>query len=776
MDDSENIVMKNDAHNDALGVLERIKNHPSLRRNIVHIHHIEARAADERDFPEVLEPTLIDVLKKKGITRLWSHQAEAVDKIINGKNVVVVTPTASGKTLCYNLPVLDRLLKTPEDARAIYLFPTKALSHDQYAELYELIALLRAKIKTYTFDGDTPKSERKLLRLAGQIILTNPDMLHTGILPHHTLWNKLFASLRFVVIDEVHQYRGVFGSHFANVLRRLKRICKFYGSRPQFICCSATIGNPGELVENLVEEDFEVIEHNGAPQGEKYFVFYNPPVVNPQLGIRSSIKAEARRLAMEFLANRVQTILFGRSRINVEVMTRYLKEVMLRLKQSPERVRGYRGGYLPKERREIERGLREGDVLAVVSTNALELGIDIGELKAAILMGYPGTITSAWQQAGRAGRKTETSVAILIASSSPLDQYIVTHPEYFFGRSPELAIIDPNNPSIVASHIKCASFELPFEDGESFGRYNPAPILEYLEKNNVLRHVGGRWHWASERYPAEDISLRSASADNFVIFNVAEKNKTIGEVDYDSAQYLIFPDAVYIHQSQTYIIEELDWENRTAFARPEDVDYYTEAQAKTDVKVLMVDLTNTYENTQPEFPLLRKRFGDVNVTTVVSNYKKIKFDTHENVGWGDIHLPAMEMQTESYWVVIKPEVCEKLKSDGKDPARILVALANLLRNVVPLFVMCDPKDFAVVSLLRSPYEQAPTIFIYDKYPGGINLARRIFSIDNRLFRAAAEIVERCPCGSGCPSCVGPPEEVTEDAKQFSHTFFSHLGS
>jgi len=759
---------------DALAVLEKIRHHPYMRRNIVYVHQILSQEAKERDFPEGIEPKLVEVLKQRGIARLWSHQAEAMQRILERKNVVVVTPTASGKTLCYNLPVIDELLKSPDDARAIYLFPTKALSHDQYHELYELIDLLKADIKTYTFDGDTPKSARKALRLAGQIVLTNPDMLHAGILPHHTLWNKLFSALRFVVIDEVHHYRGIFGSHFANVLRRLKRICNFYGSEPQFICSSATIGNPKELVENLVEEEFEVVDENGAPRGEKFFMFYNPPVVNPQLGIRSSIKTEARRLSLEFLARRVQTILFGRSRINVEVMTRYLKKAMVRLSQSPERVKGYRGGYLPKERREIEKGIKQGDVIAVVSTNALELGIDIGQLKAAILMGYPGTIASAWQQAGRAGRKTETSVAILIASSAPLDQYIITHPDYFFGKSPELGIINPGTPAIAASHIKCAAFELPFEDGESFGRYNPQPILEYLEKNSVLRHVGGKWHWASERYPAEDISLRSASADNFVIFNVAEKNKTIGEIDYDSAQYFIFPEAVYQHQSQTFIIEELDWDNRTAFARPKDVDYYTEAQAKTDVKVLVTDLTSGFEERGADFPLLRRRLGDVNVTTIVSKYKKIKFDSHENVGWGEIHLPPLELQTESYWIVLKPEVCERLKAEGKDPARILQALANLLANVVPLYVMCDPKDFAVVPMLRSTHEDAPTIFIYDRYPGGINLARRIFTIDRRLFKAAHEIVTNCSCTTGCPSCVGPPEEVTTEAKHFATHFLQQL--
>lgn len=763
---------------DVLAVLQRLKNHPRFSKNITYIHHIRAKPAEWVDFPEGIEQRLIEALNKKGILRLLSHQADAIQKIRAGKNVIIATPTASGKTLCYNLPVLDALLKQPDETRAVYLFPTKSLSHDQYHELYELINLLNADIKTHTFDGDTAKDARKKVRLAGQIVLTNPDMLHTGILPHHTLWSKLFSTLRFIVIDEVHTYRGVFGSHFANVIRRLKRVCKFYNSHPQFICCSATIGNPLELAENLIEEDFELIERSGAPQGEKYFIFYNPPLINQQLGIRASVKNETRRLILEFLARRIQTILFGRSRINVEVMTRYLKEAVVRLGQSPEQVRGYRGGYLPNERRAIEQGIKKGEVLTVVSTNALELGIDIGQLKAALLMGYPGTIASTWQQAGRAGRKAETSIAILIAGSSPLDQYIINHPEYFFGRSPELGIINPNNAVIVASHIKCAAFELPFEDNERFGKYDPLAILTHLEQCGILRHVGNKWYWASERYPAEDISLRSASAENFVIQDVTDRNRVIGEVDYDSAQYLIFPEAIYLHQSASYIIEKLDWENRTAYARPKDVDYYTEAQAKTDVKILMIDHSADFEQlkSQPDFPFVRKRLGDVNVTTIVSNFKKIKFDTHENVGWGEIHLPPLEMQTESYWLVLNPDFLKKLRADGSDSPRLLLALGNLLTNVVPLYVMCDPKDFAVVTMLRSPVEEAPTIFIYDKYPGGINLARRIFTIDYRLFPAAFEIVKNCPCAAGCPSCVGPPEEVTSDAKNFCYQLLERFSA
>ena len=561
-------------------------------RNITRCEHIPAKPAEYRPFPATMSEDLKKVLRERGIEQLYSHQAEAVRNVQSGKHVAIVTPTASGKTLCYNIPVVDKLIEKPE-SRALYLFPTKALSQDQLNELYGITKELGRNLKVYTFDGDTPASARKAIRSAGHIVVTNPDMLHTGILPHHTLWIKLFENLSYIVVDELHHYRGVFGSHLSNVIRRLKRICAFYGSNPQFICCSATIANPGQLAETIIEEPFEVVDQNGAPQGEKYFVFYNPPVVNEELGIRRSHVKEAARLSARFVYEGVQTIVFARSRLRVEILTTYLKRIMKRLKRNPEQIKGYRGGYLPLERRAIERGVKEGHILGVVSTNALELGIDIGSLSVSILTGYPGSIASTWQQGGRAGRRQGAALILLIASSSALDQFMVGHPEYFFGQSPEAGIVNPDNLAILASHVKCAAFELPFLDGEKFGTAEVTDILRYLDEEHILRHTKGRWYWSSEKYPAEEVSLRSATPENFVVLNTTRKNEVIGEVDYGSAPFLIHDEAIYLHQTQSFIIDNLDWDRRIAYAREVDSDYYTDAQEKTDIKILREELSES---------------------------------------------------------------------------------------------------------------------------------------------------------------------------------------
>lgn len=755
-------------------VLEILKNNPSLSRNITYIHKLPEKKAEYSDIPKTISPLLVDAIKKRCIEKLYTHQAEAIEKITEGKNVVIVTPTASGKTICYNVPVLNEMIKNPE-TRALYLFPTKALSQDQYNEVYELSKLSGQDIKIYTFDGDTPASARKAIRAAGNIVVTNPDMLHTGILPHHTLWIKLFENLKFIVIDEVHQYRGIFGSHFACVLRRLKRICSFYNAKPIFIGSSATIANPKELIETLTDEQFEVVDKNGAPQGEKIFVFYNPPVINKELGIRRSTRKEVRRIAAQFLWRDIQTIIFARSRLVVEIITTYLKRAMKRLNKNPDLIRGYRGGYLPNERREIEKGVKEGKILGVVSTNALELGIDIGQLKVCVMSGYPGTISSTWQQGGRAGRKAETAAVILVSNSSPLDQFIINHPEYFFGASPESGIINPENIIIFSGHLKCAAFELPFEDGETFGKTDPTPILKYLSEQLILRHTSNRYYYSSEKYPAEEISLRSASVENFVILNTSDRNHVIGEIDYDSAPFLIHQDAIYIHQTKTFYIEKLDWENRTAYAKEMDVDYYTDAQAKTNIQVLTID--NTYEYRKKieqekkdsaylkTFPLISKNFGDLNVSTLVAKYKKIKFETHENVGFGDIHLPENEMQTEGFWFAFREDLKIILEEEEADIGSGLFGLANLLSNVIPIYVMCDPRDFRVVSMVKCPHNELPVIFIYDKYPGGIGISRNLFFKDREILKAAKELVDGCKCEHGCPSCSGPSIEFGDKGKK-----------
>ncbi|MBQ3574350.1 MAG: DEAD/DEAH box helicase, partial [Clostridia bacterium] len=568
--------------------IKLLRNDPEFMQNVTSWRALPERKAKYADFPASLEPGVVDALKKKGIEKPYSHQAKAINCALEGKDFVVVTPTASGKTLCYNVPVLDAILKD-ESARALYLFPTKALSSDQTAELYSLIQSIDCPIKAYTYDGDTPASARTAIRQAGHVVVTNPDMLHQGILPHHAKWIKLFENLKYVVIDEIHAYRGVFGSNLANVIRRLRRICAFYGSDPIFICCSATIRNPKELTEEMIGKKVELIDDNGAPAGERNVIFYNPPVVNEQLGIRAGSIPESRKIASSLLQNGVQSIVFGRARLTVEVLVRYLKDLVRDPLGNAGKVRGYRSGYLPTQRREIERELRAGNVMCVVSTNALELGIDIGQLDACVLCGYPGTIASTWQQAGRAGRRGSVSLMIVVASSGPLDQYIIRHPEYFFEQSPESALINPNNLYILLNHIKCAAYELPFEKGELFGGLEDTDeLLSYLEDESILRLVGGRYYWMAEEFPQSGINLRSASDQNFVIVDISDpkKHRVIGEMDRFTVPMLLHQYAIYMHEGNQYQVEQLDFDDKKAYVRRVEVDYYTDADLTTSLKVL----------------------------------------------------------------------------------------------------------------------------------------------------------------------------------------------
>lgn len=738
-------------------IVDLLKSSSGFVDQVTHWERISSREAEYAPYPAQINPKLVEALKTRGIRQLYTHQSEAVEAVLEGRHVVVVTPTASGKTLCYNLPVLQAVLENPE-SRALYLFPTKALSQDQVTELHGLVETLGVDIKTYTFDGDTPVSARKAIRMVGHIVVTNPDMLHQGILPHHTKWVKLFENLRYVVIDEVHSYRGVFGSHLANLIRRLKRICTFYGARPQFIGCSATIANPQELFEKLVVEDVVLINKSGAPRGEKHFIFYDPPVVNRELGIRKSAVKEVRHIAKQFLSAGVQTIVFARSRLRVEILLTYLREAMRALKKSPRLIRGYRGGYLPNQRREIEKGLREGTIQGVVSTNALELGIDIGQLSVSIMAGYPGTIASTWQQAGRAGRRESVSVAVLVATSSPLDQYIINHPEYFFESAPEMGIVDPNNLIILLSHVKCAAFELPFRDGEEFGVDATDELLKYLEEHHVVHHAGDQYHWTSEAYPAEEVSLRRAAPDNVVIVDTTEGERVIGEVDLYSAPILAHDEAIYIHEGEQYHVDKLDWERRKAYVRRVSVDYYTDAQTKTDIRVM-----DAFESAS--VPAGNKAHGEVSVTTLATLFKKIKFGTHENVGAGKIHLPEMTMHTSAYWWELDEAVRESLSLSEANLSDGLKAVANVLENVVPLWVMTDPKDLRTVPMLRSPFSSKPTVYIYEHTPGGVGYSRKIFNLHDELLKAARELVHSCGCLSGCPSCVGPGLEVGERGKE-----------
>lgn len=739
--------------------LDYTKQNNRITRNVTTWRVIPPKPAIYDDFPEYADDRLVSALKKKGINRLYSHQAKAWKNIQDGKNVVIVTPTASGKTLCYNLPVLNRILQDPE-ARAIYLFPTKALSQDQVTELQQIVDILDEDIKTYTYDGDTPTNARKAIRKAGHIVVTNPDMLHTAILPHHTKWIKLFENLKYVVVDEIHHYRGVFGSHVANVIRRLSRICKFYGSDPQFISCSATIRNPDELAGRITGRKVDLVDNNGAPSGEKHFIFYNPPIVNWQLGIRRSALLETKKIASGLIKNGIQTIVFSRTRRNVEILTTYLRgAVKSAIGKKTDRIRGYRGGYLPKQRREIEKGLREGNVLAVVSTNALELGIDIGRLESCVICGYPGTISSTWQQAGRAGRRTGTSAIFLVATSNALDQFIINHPSYFFGENIEAGLINPDNIYILVNHIKCAAFEIPFQEGEDFGDARITEILEFLEDEDILHKSGNRWHWSTDIYPAHDISLRSAAAENFVIIDTTEQPKVIGEVDRFSAPMLLHEEAIYLHETKQFQVEKLDYEEKKAYVRSVDVDYYTDANLAVDVSVMNVDWEIRVDAATTKY------VGEVKVNSMVTLFKKIKFYTHENIGSGPVNMPEQEMHTSSYWLSLSNEMVETLMPS--DIQSGLQGIANLLANIAPVYLMCDPRDIHSVIQVRSPFTEKPTVFLYDSYPGGIGLSKRIFEMHDDLLKMAKDVVSRCKCKSGCPSCVGPVDEVGLKGKEIT---------
>jgi len=724
-----------------------LRDDPRFMENVTEWRVLPAREAKYAPFPQELDARIVQVLKARGIERLYTHQRQALDCALAGRDFVVVTPTASGKTLCYNLPVLNAILKD-DAARALYLFPTKALSSDQVSELYSMVEALGADIKAFTYDGDTPASARTAIRQAGHVVVTNPDMLHQGILPHHTKWVRLFENLKYVVIDEIHAYRGVFGSNLANVLRRLERICAFYGAHPTFICCSATIHNPKELAENMTARSMTMIDDNGAPAGRRHVIFYNPPVINRQLGIRAGSLPTTRDIAARLVRAGVQSIVFARSRLAVEVLVRYAKDIVRDPLGNAGRVRGYRGGYLPTLRREIERELRAGNVDLVVSTNALELGIDIGQLDACVMCGYPGTIASTWQQAGRAGRRSNESLMILVASSNPLDQYIIGHPDYFFGQSPERAFINPDNLYILLNHLKCAAYELPFQEGEKFGNVEETDeLLHYLADQNILRLVSGRWYWMAEEFPQAGVNLRSASDQNFLIIDITnpKKHRVIGEMDRFTVPMLLHKYAIYMHEGRQYQVEELDFDDKKAYIREVDVGYYTDADLTTSLKVL-----DEFES-EP-LGLLSRHRGEVLVSSIVTLFKKIRFDTHENLGWGPVTLPELEMQTTACWWTLPAGMEAKYGKDDMKTA--MVALAYLMRHIAPMYLMCASTDISVVYHVKDPFSDQPTVYLYDHIPGGVGLSDRVYEMNMELFIEARRMLAACPCENGCPSCVG----------------------
>ena len=728
--------------------LDQLKRDPKFAGNVVYWGKRPRQSAHVTPIPNDLHPALKRYLKEKGIGNLYSHQHECYRAVAAGRDTVITTPTASGKSLAYNLPVIDALLKD-RDAKALYLFPTKALSQDQVKVLEDFSL---SELKLYIYDGDTPGSIRQAARKNGRLIVTNPDMLHTGILPNHPKWVKIFDGLRFIVLDELHTYRGVFGSHLSHVIKRLMRVARFYNSSPVFIASSATIANPENLFEKITSRTPLRISQSGSPLGEKHYIIYNPPLVNPVQGIRRGVVLESYGLARRFIESGNATIVFARSRLNTEIVLSYLKKWM---PSTAGRVEGYRGGYLPSERRRIEEGLKNGEISGIVSTNALELGIDIGSLDVSIMAGYPGSVSSFHQQSGRSGRKDALSVSVLVCSNGPLDQYIAAHPEYLMDKTPEAALINPSNIYILVDQVKCAAFEIPFKTKEGFGGENVSDILDYLEEKEVLHREEGTFHWQDRSYPAENVSIRSAEIGNFIIVEYAGRAKrVIGEVDRASVPMLLHENAVYIHGSQQYLVTRLDWDKKIAYVERSTVNYYTDALTKTDIQILE-------KNVVERFTRYQAFLADVLVRTIAAKYKKIKFGTHENIGYGDISLPPTEIHTRSLILSFESALFADLsREEGEN---LLLSVSNLLRNISPLYVMTDIRDIGSAENLRQQLIGLPTVFLFDRYPGGVGLADRLFEVTGELLRASYQRIQECTCKNGCPSCVGPErfnKEVT----------------
>ncbi len=731
------------------------------------------QSASYAEFPTGLDTRLVSALRARGIDQLYTHQRESWDKLQQGEHIVVVTPTASGKTLCYNLPVIQSVLQ--DRKKALYLFPTKALSQDQQAEILDLNQQGQLGVKVSTFDGDTPGDARKAVRVHGDIIISNPDMLHQGILPHHTKWAQFFENLHYVVIDELHSYRGVFGSHVANVIRRLKRICQFYGVRPQFIACSATIANPDQLAGQLTGERVMAITRSGAPQGKKHILFWNPPVVNPDLGIRASARSQATKIARLAIRQGLKSIVFAQSRLMVEVITKYLKDVFDKDPRKPARVASYRGGYLPGQRRKTEKTLRQGNMACVVATSALELGVDIGSLDVCILNGYPGTIAGSWQRFGRAGRRKQTALGILVANSTPLDQFIIQQPEFFMGNSPEHARIDPEQLLILLDHIRCAAFELPFEQGEAFGQGDPTEFLTYLQDEGLLHREGGRWHWIADAYPANNVNLRSVAEGNFVVVDTTNgKQEIIAEVDYHSAPDTLYEGAIYLIQAEPWQVEKLDWVGRKAFVTKTQADYYTDAIDYTKLKILAEfqrHRTTTYQTCQGEVHLVRR----------IAGYKKIRYYTHENVGYGKVNLPDQEMHTTAVWWQLDSRALHDSFPNRWQALDAFLGAAYAMHHVAALLAMTESRDigravgnsdgtwFSTLGDKSRGAQQAfeseagmlesevfnPTVFLYDNVPGGLGISSTLFDIRDDVVRHAQQTVQACRCQRGCPACIGP---------------------
>ncbi|MEM6532055.1 MAG: DEAD/DEAH box helicase [Myxococcota bacterium] len=748
----------------------------AVQRNVVLDHRTAPAQARVSALPVDLSSGVVEALRRRGIAELYSHQADAYHRVRGGCDVVIATPTASGKSLCYNLPVLQHFSEA-RAARALYLFPTKALSRDQEQGLRSLMDDAGVDHGAITYDGDTPGDARRAARERSGVLLTNPDMLHSGILPHHATWARLFANLEFVVVDEVHTYRGVFGSHLANVLRRLQRIAAFHGSSPTFVFASATIGNPAEHASAILGRPVECVSESGAPTGGRRLVVYNPPVVNPQLGIRQSMLKTAVRFAHELVRAGVPTLVFGQSRNGVEVMLKYLRDKLSVDSIDPQCVHAYRGGYLPEQRRRIEQQLRAGEIRCVVATNALELGIDIGSLDAVVCAGYPGSVAGLWQRFGRAGRRGSEALALLVTSSAPLDQFFARYPEWLVNAPAESARIDPDNVEILVQHLKCAAFELPFEDGEAFG---DLPVdaaregLQFLAAHGVLHETpgpGGRsvYHWATDAYPANHVSLRSVSWDNFVIIDV-ETDRNFAEMDWRSVHTMLHEQAIYQHAGLQYQVERLDYDNHKAFVRKVRPDYYTDAMTHRRIAV-------TSEDDFGEIPIevssgvetgsVQVGLGEISVVEKVVGYKKIKFYTHENVGYGDVRLPEMQKHTLSIWYTVSRQTADELNISRPALMDALRGVASAMHTVACAGLMTDPRDMGRHVGDRDGGDGVgndfdPTVFLYDQTPGGVGLSPRLFEERNALWSRARELIRDCGCSHGCPACIGPVSGAIEE--------------
>jgi DEAD/DEAH box helicase domain-containing protein len=718
---------------------------------LVHVERLPERPAAYGDLERPLPGALCSMVAVEGIERLYCHQAEAIELARSGAHVVIATGTASGKSLAYHLPILERLLLEPA-AVALYLFPTKALAQDQLRGLSrfaeESPEIGRALVAG-TYDGDTPGQTRRKLREQANAILTNPDMLHQGILPYHSRWARVFSNLRYVVVDEVHTYRGIFGSHVANVLRRLRRVARHYGSEPRFLFSSATIRNPGELAGRLLGEDVRVVDRDGAPRGPKLFAFWNPRHSAGDPLNRPSTSIEAERILVSLMRRGVQSIAFTRSRVAAELIYRYAREQLERDQDGlADRLSPYRGGYLPEERRAIERRLFDGELRGVISTNALELGIDVGSLDAALLVGFPNTIASTWQQAGRSGRTREPSLAVVVAYDDPIDQYLMRHPEYFFSQSPESAVLDPENPYVLASHLACAAYELPLSPGDEalFGPRAPA-IAALLEEDGAMKSLDGLRYWSSADYPAGKVSLRTISDDTYTILDAGRQNAVLATVDAISAPELVYPEAIYLHEGDTYFVRELDLKQKLAYVERREVDYYT--QPVLDTKLRLIEPRATRRWGEAEIGL-----GTVDVSWATVAMKKIRFRSLDAIGYHPLDLPRQNLETVALWIRPEEAVRAAVRVDGLNPMEGMSGLRNLLLTLLPIHVMCDRPDLGGILDSSNLGEQA--IFLYDRYPGGLGYAERGYALVEELIRAALRMVEECPCELGCPSCVGLP--------------------